>query len=74
MLNSKPTDFEVSEVANQLAEKTQGLSGRDLNSLVTRATRRAVSRAIQSGDDLEHTRITEEDLLESIGTSFAENE
>ncbi len=74
MLKSKPTDFNVTEISEKLAENTQGLSGRDLNSLVTRATRRAVSRAIQSGDDLDHTCITETDLFESLSTNLTEQE
>ncbi|OTG65102.1 AAA family ATPase [Acinetobacter silvestris] len=66
MLAKKPTDFDINAVAQEIAENSQGYSGRDLNSLVTRATRRAVSRAMQSGDDIESIKLNRSDLEKSL--------
>ncbi|WOE42868.1 AAA family ATPase [Acinetobacter chinensis] len=62
LLQNKPVDFDVVTEAENLAAITAGLSGRDLSSLVTRATRKAVSRAMMDGDDIENIKISMDDL------------
>lgn len=61
-LRDKPVSFDIDEVAQWLAERTAGLSGRDLQSLVTQATRRAVRRVLAVSDDALATRLEREDL------------
>ncbi len=61
-LRDKPVNFDVSAAANWLAERTSGLSGRDLQSLVTQATRRAVRRVLSVSDDALATRLEWADL------------
>ena len=68
ILRKKPTNFDVETIAIQLAKQTENYSGRDLNSLITRATRHAVNRALQTGDDIENTKIIEQDLFNNIET------
>lgn len=65
LLASKPVAFEIDQEAKRLAMLTEGMSGRDLSSLVTRATRKAVNRAMsddQSADALDHIQIMPEDF------------
>lgn len=61
-LRDKPVSFDIDEVAQWLAERTAGLSGRDLQSLVTQATRRAVRRVLAVSDDALATRLERSDL------------
>ncbi len=65
LLSSKPVAFDVSEKVQELAKLTDGMSGRDLNSLITRATRKAVHRTIESGEEIESLQILEEDLIDA---------
>lgn len=52
-LAGKPVDFDIDEACTEVAARTAGLSGRDLQSLANNATRRAVQRAIaEHGDPL----------------------
>ncbi|HEY9144898.1 MAG TPA: AAA family ATPase, partial [Arenimonas sp.] len=50
-LAGKPLAFDLNEMAKQLAVNTEGLSGRDLGSLVTSASRKAVQRALRDHGD-----------------------
>ncbi len=68
-LSGKPLAFDPAEVTAQLADRTEGCSGRDLQSLVTRATRRAVKRAMLHGDDASATRLELVDLEEAMATA-----
>lgn len=68
MLAKKPVDFDLIEVSHTLAAKTEGLSGRDLNSVVTRATRAAVSRTLKSGHNIDDLTISTEDVLDAVNT------
>ena len=68
-LSGKPLAFDPAAVTAQLADRTEGYSGRDLQSLVTRATRRAVKRAMLDGDDASATRLELGDLEEAIGSA-----
>lgn len=65
LLSSKPVAFNIEEEAERLATLTEGMSGRDLNSLVTRATRKAVNRAMsddEATDALDQIQIMSEDF------------
>lgn len=62
LLANKPLDFNIEDAAQLISSKTEGLSGRDLNSLVTRATRKAVNRAISIGEDIDNIKITLDDF------------
>ena len=66
-LAGKPLDFAVDEVVDALAAATEGRSGRDLQSLVTAATRRALQRAMAQDGDPTRTRLQHQDLLEAAG-------
>ena len=62
LLSSKPIDFDLVKESQHLARLTAGYSGRDLNSLVTRATRKAVNRTMDQDDSIDNIVITCEDL------------
>lgn len=66
MLTKKPVNFEIQQVATHLAHQTADWSGRDLNSLITRATRLAVNQAIQNGQDIETIQVTEQELAHAL--------
>ena len=66
LLSSKPVAFDISEKSQALAKLTAGMSGRDLSSLITRATRKAVNRTIQSGEEIEALTISEDDLIGAL--------
>ena len=66
LLSSKPVAFDISEKSQELAKLTAGMSGRDLSSLITRATRKAVNRTIQSGEEIEALTISEDDLIGAL--------
>lgn len=68
-LAGKPLDFAIEDVLNGLAAATEGKSGRDLQSLVTAATRRALQRAMTQDGDPTRTRLQPQDLLEEVGSS-----
>lgn len=65
LLQKKPTDFDLAIETPQLAALTEGYSGRDLDSFVTRATRKAVNRAMSNGEDIENIKITRQDFDEN---------
>lgn len=65
-LASKPVAFEVAPVCAALAARTAGLSGRDLQSLVTSATRRALQRAMEQHGDPRLLSLSLEDLESSL--------
>ncbi|ALJ28111.1 MULTISPECIES: ATP-binding protein [Stenotrophomonas] len=64
-LAGKPLDFAIEDVLDTLAAATEGRSGRDLQSLVTAATRRALQRAMAQDGDPTRTRLQHQDLLEA---------
>lgn len=66
MLAKKPLAFELETVLETLALETHGFSGRDLNSLVTLATRNAVNRTLQAGEDIESLKIEADDVLAMV--------
>lgn len=68
MLAKKPIDFDLIEVSHALASRTEGMSGRDLNSVVTRATRSAVSRTLKAGHNIDDLSISTQDVLEAVDT------
>jgi transitional endoplasmic reticulum ATPase len=68
-LAGKPVAFDVQAAAQSLALRTEGASGRDLQSLVTRATRSAVKRAMLHGDDASATVLQIEDLEQALETT-----
>lgn len=68
-LAGKPLDFAVEDVLGELAAATEGRSGRDLQSLVTAATRRALQRAMAQDGDPTRVRLQQQDLLEEAGNA-----
>ena len=67
-LAGKPLDFAVDEVLGTLAAATEGSSGRDLQSLVTAATRRALQRAMAEHGDPTKVQLQQKDLLDEAAT------
>ena len=67
-LAGKPLDFAVDEVLGTLAAATEGSSGRDLQSLVTAATRRALQRAMAEHGDPTKVQLQQKDLLDEAET------
>ena len=61
-LRNKPLDFDAEQACARIASETEGMSGRDLQSLVTAATRRAVQRAISTSGDPRTLVLTPSDL------------
>lgn len=61
-LQNKPLDFDAEQACVRIASETGGMSGRDLQSLVTSATRRAVQRAISTSGDPRKLILTRSDL------------
>lgn len=65
-LVDKPVDFDIGPACTALAAGSEGLSGRDLQSLVTTATRRALQRAIAEHDDPLRLQLTRNDLESAL--------
>lgn len=61
-LAGKPLAFEANQVVPALAARTEGLSGRDLASLVTAAARKAVQRALKETGDPTRLSLRVEDF------------
>ncbi len=70
-LAGKPMDFAVDEVLDALADATEGSSGRDLQSLVTAATRRALQRAMSEHGDPTKVQLQRRDLLDEAAATAA---
>ena len=62
LLSSKPVNFDIDAESDHIAELTEGYSGRDLNAFITRATRKAVNRAMNLDESIDNIVITVEDL------------
>ncbi|WP_240096414.1 AAA family ATPase [Thermomonas flagellata] len=69
LLSGKPLDFDAEDMVRELAQRTEGYSGRDLQSLVTRATRAAVKRAMLEHDDASKTQLRRDDLEHALTAS-----
>lgn len=65
-LAGKPLDFDAKSACADLAARTTGKSGRDLQSLVTTATRKAVQRAIKLHSDPRAFALSLDDLESSM--------
>ncbi|MCC4595879.1 AAA family ATPase [Xanthomonas campestris pv. phormiicola] len=65
LLHGKPLAFDAAEAASWLAERSAGRSGRDLQTWISRAMRRAARRALLESDDAASTRLQWEDLIET---------
>ncbi|MFT4249209.1 MAG: ATP-binding protein [Pseudomonas sp.] len=65
-LTGKPLAFEVDAACTHLATLTEGRSGRDLQSLVTTATRAAVQRAMAETGDPRDLKLTLADLESAV--------
>ena len=61
-LAGKPLDFDAGDMARELAARTEGKSGRDLGTLVTAATRKAVQRALRDEGDPTRLRVQKQDF------------
>lgn len=71
-LAGKPLGFDLEPLLPQMAQATEGKSGRDLQSLVTAATRNALQRAMIEHGDPTKVVITQQDLANEFGlTSLA---
>lgn len=66
LLHKKPINFDANEVNHIIAGKTEGYSGRDLESIVVRATRLSVNRCFLLKQSVEDIVITEADLIQSM--------
>lgn len=68
LLRGKPLAFEIKQGARFVANLCEGMSGRDLRSIVEGASRAAVKRALAKSDKLDATSvaITFDDLEEAI--------
>jgi transitional endoplasmic reticulum ATPase len=66
-LAGKPLGFAAEEVLDALANATEGSSGRDLQSLITAGTRRAMQRAMAEHGDPTKLQIQPHDLLVEAG-------
>ena len=60
-LRATPLDFSLAEGSSALAEKSQGMSGRDIQNWIARAEQKAVQRAIAQGGP-QHFILTLQDL------------
>ena len=60
-LYAKPLDFSLAEVSRALADKSHGMSGRDIQNWIARAEQKAVQRAIAQGGP-QHFILTFDDL------------
>ena len=65
-LRAKPLDSSLAEVSRALAEKSHGMSGRDIQNWIARAEQKAVQRAIAQGGP-QHFILTFEDLYRLPG-------
>lgn len=65
-LAGKPMAFETESACSEIARRTEGKSGRDLQSLVTTAMRKAVQRAMEKHDDPRKFQLTLDDLQSSL--------
>ena len=63
MLKSKPIAFDLESGSNLLAQRADGLSGRDLRNWIEQAEQVAVGRALEDGD-IESTLISLDDFLQ----------
>lgn len=62
LLAGRKCDFDLDEVAAELARRTNGASGRDITGIIERGAQRAIARAIAAGKP-EEVVISREDLL-----------
>lgn len=69
LLRGKPLDLDAAAAADWIAERSEGCSGRDLQTWVSRAMRRAVRRALQDSDDASGTRLRWDDLAETANAA-----
>lgn len=67
-LAGKPLDFDVEAACAALAARAEGMSGRDLQSLVTTATRKALQRAMETSGDPRMLSLSLADLDASLDT------
>ncbi len=61
-IGKRRVDFDVEHTAEELAALSEGMSGRDLSSLVRRASQQAAQRAMDEGT-ADQVVITRADLL-----------
>lgn len=66
--SGKPIEGDLAAITEQLAQATDGLSGRDLQSLVTAGTRTALQRAMVEHGDPTKVSIGADDLLEQLSS------
>lgn len=68
LFKNKKYAFNLNEIAEMLAIKTEGLSGRDLTSLVNQIALNAFDRGMDVDDDFDASRavITEDDVLGAL--------
>jgi SpoVK/Ycf46/Vps4 family AAA+-type ATPase len=64
-LGKRRVDFDVDAVTAEIAERTDGLSGRDLMSVVRKASQQSAERALDAGMPGEIV-LTRDDLLAQV--------
>ena len=64
-IGQRKTDFDVDEVAAELARRTNNIGGRDITAIVERALQEAATRAIAAGTS-ENVILTRADLLREV--------
>ncbi len=69
LLRGKPLDLDADAAATWVADRSEGQSGRDLQTWISRAMRRAVRRALQDSDDASGTRLQWDDLVETANAT-----
>ncbi|MBB6368410.1 transitional endoplasmic reticulum ATPase [Xanthomonas sacchari] len=69
LLRGKPLDLDADAAAAWVADRSEGQSGRDLQTWISRAMRRAVRRALQDSDDASGTRLQWDDLVETANAT-----
>ncbi|WP_045769471.1 AAA family ATPase [Xanthomonas albilineans] len=69
LLRGKPLAFDADAAAAWVAERSEGHSGRDLHTWISRAMRCAARRALQESDDAASTRLQWDDLVATANTA-----
>lgn len=62
----KPCSFDVKNVTQKIVENTEGFSGRDLVSFVSKVEKNAVARHIGSGDEVSELTIEQSDVDKAL--------
>jgi transitional endoplasmic reticulum ATPase len=67
-IGERRVDFDVDQTARDVAGLTDGMSGRDLSKLVSRASQQSLQRAMDAGD-MSNIVMSRDDLVSQLSTS-----